>query len=213
MHALRRIRGEVSQRRARDKPPKGPPQCRSLPRARSRPSPLRTPSIYFPPTGRTPLLAPYGQEWEGPKTPLYLLDPAHGLCYLAPPATRSRLVAHPLAFLDASKPLSRYAGVVDEDLLIALVGSDEAVALLFAELLHRFLARDASPAPRSSFAPPPKAGPTLRVVAKPFFLFGYIVEGKDGYEVERVVAVACRRCSDRKVRHRVGVLQGFRSLG
>jgi hypothetical protein len=26
---------------------------------------------------------------------------------------------------------------------------------------------------------------------------GYMVEGKDGYEVERVVAVACRRCSDR----------------
>jgi len=26
---------------------------------------------------------------------------------------------------------------------------------------------------------------------------GYMVEGKDCYEVERVVAVACRRCSDR----------------
>jgi hypothetical protein len=26
---------------------------------------------------------------------------------------------------------------------------------------------------------------------------GYMVEGKDGYEVERVMAAACRRCSDR----------------
>jgi hypothetical protein len=40
-----------------------------------------------------------------------------------------------------------------------------------------------------------------------------MVEGKDGYEVERVEDVACRRCSDRQIRYRVGVVQGFRSLG
>ena len=33
--------------------------------------------------------------------------------------------------------------------------------------------------------------------ASALIYIGYMLEGKDGYEVERVVAVACRRCSDR----------------
>jgi len=84
---------------------------------------------------------------------LYLLDPLNLVCLLAPPAA-GRLVAHPLPFLEATKPRVLYAGVVHEDLLAALVGLYEAVALLLGKPLHRSLAM--MPSAPLSFAPSPK---------------------------------------------------------
>jgi len=112
----------------------------------------------------------------------YLLDPTHALGLLGLP-TSGRLVAHPLPLLQATKPATLYAGVVDEKVLASLVGGDEAVALLLVELLHRapghtlspFLASPSHRPPTGPTAPPPSAavGPRWDMVAN----FSWVVRG------------------------------------
>src|SRR5918996_5788729 len=60
-----------------------------------------------------------------------LLNPVNCACYFAPPRAPSGRVADSLAFLEAPEPAAHYFGVVNEDILIPVVGRDEAVALLY----------------------------------------------------------------------------------
>src|SRR5215213_1355402 len=101
-----------------------------------------------------------------------LLAPAYGLRYLAPTATRSLLVAHLLAFLEATIPLALYAGVVHEDVPLAGgVGLYETVALLLGKPFHRSPGHDKF-SPLFFTSSPKRARPgTFGGVAKRFFLF------------------------------------------
>src|SRR5919107_4887281 len=69
----------------------------------------------------------------------YLLCPVNGACYYAPPWAPSGRVAHSLAFLEAPESAAHYVGVVDEDILIPVLGIDKAIALLLAEPRYRSL--------------------------------------------------------------------------
>src|SRR5687768_11602949 len=75
----------------------------------------------------------------------YLLSPVNFSCYYASPWAPSGHVAHSLAFLEAPESAARYVGVVNEDILIPVVGGDEAVALLLAEPLYRSLDHSSQP--------------------------------------------------------------------
>src|SRR5215203_2910315 len=61
------MRLAATQRTRRGKPPRRPPQSRSLPRTQSRPVPLRTTPRSLLPTGRAPLLAPRPSPAGGPR--------------------------------------------------------------------------------------------------------------------------------------------------
>jgi hypothetical protein len=74
----------------------------------------------------------------------YLLSPVNCTCYYAPHWAPSGHVAHSLAFLEAPESAARYVGVMNEDILIPVVGGDEAVALLLAEPLYCSLSPDYS---------------------------------------------------------------------
>src|ERR687890_398736 len=69
----------------------------------------------------------------------YLLSPVNFACYYASPWAHSGHVAHSLAFLEAPESAAHYVGVVDEDILIPVLGIDEAIALLLAEPRYRSL--------------------------------------------------------------------------